>query len=103
MRGELHGNRDKYNNIYFRSSWEVLFAKFLDRNNISWQYEFKSFDLINTVYRPDFYLPETNEYIEIKGYWRDDAKLKFDLFKIFYPQENIKVLQKEDLKQMRIL
>jgi hypothetical protein len=98
-----HGIGEYYKGFFMRSSYELKFAKFLDNQKIKWLYEPKAFDLINTTYRPDFYLPETDEYIEIKGYWRDDAKIKFNLFKIFYPKENIKVLMKEDLKNLEVL
>ena len=93
----------KYHNIWMRSGWEVKFAKFLDENRIKWFYENNHFDLGDCTYTPDFYLPEIDEYIEIKGYWRDDAKLKFDLFKIFYPDKKIIILQEKDLKQLNLI
>jgi hypothetical protein len=64
----IHGKRIRYKDICFRSSWEVAYAKYLDKNQIKWLYESKTFDLGNCTYTPDFYLPEKNEYIEIKGY-----------------------------------
>lgn len=71
----------KYKNIYMRSTWEANFAKWLDLSGIKWEYEPKAFELkINgkdTTYTPDFYLPEFDCYIEIKGWWRNDAKEKF--------------------------
>lgn len=45
----------------------------------------------------------TKEYIEIKGYWRDDAKIKYKLFRKKYPNKDIKVLMKIDLQQLGIL
>ena len=72
-----YGKRMKYKKIIFRSSYEYLFAKYLDKNNVKWLYEPKAFDLGNTTYTPDFYLPEKDLYIEIKGYWRINAKIKF--------------------------
>jgi hypothetical protein len=98
-----HGKGQWYKDCFMRSSWEILFAKFLDFNNIAWLYEPKAFDLGNCTYTPDFYLPETNEYIEIKGWWRDDALLKYNLTKIFYPQEKIQVLMQKDLQECGIL
>jgi hypothetical protein len=35
----------KYNGISFRSTWEVAYAKWLDKQNIKWQYEPKIFNL----------------------------------------------------------
>lgn len=81
-----------YNGIKMRSSWEVKYAQYLDSKNIKWEYEKKTFDLGNTTYTPDFYLPETNEYIEIKGWWRPKSKEKFETFKNRYPEIRIKVI-----------
>ncbi len=98
-----HYKRYYYKNIYFKSSYEYKYALYLDKNNIKWQYEAKSFDLGNTSYRPDFYLSETDEWIEIKGWWRPDAKIKFDLFRAKFPNIKIIVLYKNDLIKEGIL
>jgi predicted nuclease of restriction endonuclease-like RecB superfamily len=97
------GKGSYYKNIWMRSSWEVKYAKYLDKNKIEWLYESKTFDLGNTTYTPDFYLHKTDEYIEIKGRWLDNAKDKFNLFKKLYKNINITVLMKEDLKQLEVL
>ena len=97
-----HGKGNYYKNKYMRSSYEIAYARWLDFHNIRWQYESKTFDLGNTTYTPDFYLLDIDEYIEIKGWWRDNAFEKFNLFKILNPDENIKVLLKKDLKLLRV-
>lgn len=99
----LHGKRRWYNNICFRSSWEILFAQFLDLSGIKYKYESKTFDLGNTTYTPDFYLPEFDLYIEIKGWWRDNAKKKFKIFKKNYSDKNIKIFMKKELQEMGII
>lgn len=91
-----HGKSSYYKNIFMRSSWEIAYAKYLDKNNIKWLYESKIFDLGDTTYTPDFYLPETDEYIEIKGWWRDKSKIKFDLFRQKYPKIKIIVITKKE-------
>jgi hypothetical protein len=98
-----HGKGTYYNNIWMRSSYEIKFAKWLDEHFVPWKYESKTFDLGNTTYTPDFYLPEINLYIEIKGWWRDDAKKKFDLFLQKYPTNKIKVFNKEKLQSIGVL
>jgi len=98
-----HGKWSKYKGTWMRSSWEVLFAQFLDLSGIKYQYEPKTFDLGNTTYTPDFYLPEFNLYIEIKGFWRDDAKRKFKMFKQIYSKIKIKVLMQKNLKEIGVL
>ncbi len=92
-----------YKGIYFKSSYEFKYAKYLDNKNIKWLYESKIFDLGSCSYRPDFYLPKTYTYIEIKGYWRDDAKKKFKLFKKIYKNIKIKVLNKLILQEIGVL
>ncbi len=98
-----HGIWGEYKGILMRSSWEILFAQFLDLSGIKYQYEPKIFDLGNTTYTPDFYIPEFDLYIEIKGYWRDDAKKKFNLFKKNYQDKNIKILTQKKLQELGVL
>jgi len=98
-----NGKRIYYKNICFRSSWEVVYAKYLDKQGIKWQYEPKAFDLGNCTYRPDFYLSETDTYIEIKGFWRKDALKKFRLFQKLCSNIKIKVLMQKDLIRLGVL
>lgn len=98
-----HSKYNKYKNIWFHSSWEIAYAKYLDKLGIKWQYEAKTFDLGNTTYTPDFYLPETNKYIEIKGYWRPDAKKKVKEFKKIYKNIKFEVINKQKLEEKEIL
>ena len=64
------GKGGHYRGVWFRSSWEISFAKFLDAAEILWLYEPKRFHLKDGKhYSPDFYLPTTETYIEIKGIW----------------------------------
>ncbi len=69
-----HGERYKGN--YMKSSWEIKVAKWLDKNNIKWEYESKNcrFKRPNGHhYIVDFYLPDLNKYIEVKGWWDKDS------------------------------
>ena len=64
----------EYKGIKLKGSWEVLVAQWLDYNNIKWEHETKSFEYEwNGIrkYYPDFYLPELDLYIEVKGYERE--------------------------------
>lgn len=69
-----------YKGIKMMGNWEVEFAKLLDEKDIKWIYTNDKFDYVyeNEIhkYNPDFYLPEFDTYIEIKGYptKRDYAK-----------------------------
>lgn len=96
-----HGKRIKYKDIFFRSSWEVGYAMWLDKQGIKWLYESKTFDLGNCTYTPDFYLPETDTYVEIKGYWRDRSKLRFNLFKKLYTRCKIVLIMEKEYKCLK--
>jgi len=70
-----------YNNIVFKSSWEIEVAKWLDSRNIEWVYEPRVFELSNdTRYIPDFFLPKFGFYVEVKGYLRAISAEKMSLF-----------------------
>lgn len=56
-------NNDSY---IMRSSWEVRFAEFLDSNGISYKYESLAIKYEDSVYYPDFYLPQYNLIVEVK-------------------------------------
>ena len=68
--------------VLMDSTWEVAMAKRLDHLKIAWD---RREDMKLTYYSktgrkrnyiPDFYLPEYDIYIEVKGYWTDAAKFK---------------------------
>jgi hypothetical protein len=102
-----HGKYCKYKGVSMHSTWEANFAKWLDLSGIKYKYEPKTFELIinkkETTYTPDFYLPEFDCYIEIKGYWRDDAKIKFETFIEQHKKINIKVLMENHLINMGVI
>lgn len=78
---------------YFRSSWEANVARILNYKNIEWEYESKRFyfnDKSEGVlsYQPDFYLPQFNKWIEVKGWMDNKSKIRLKRFSIEYPDEN---------------
>lgn len=84
-----------YKNQKMRSSWEVLFAVWLDLSQIKWKYEPKTFSFDTFNYTPDFYLPEFDCWIEIKGWFRDNSKEKLMIFKQKY---NFQLFSSKELK-----
>lgn len=79
-----------------RSSWELAVAyDYLDSKEIKFEYEPESFVTPFGAYTPDFYLPETDEWIEVKGLWRPNAKAKFEWFAHFH---STILINKENLK-----
>ena len=95
--------------IWLRSSWETAVAKYLDANDYVWEYESEVFaieyeyhgDHKRGSYRPDFKVVFSDhvEYWEVKGYWRDDAKEKFEAFTQQHRCQ-VKLLQKQELLEM---
>lgn len=67
--------------VTMRSSWEVKTADYLTSKGIDWYYEYKRFELDNTSYCPDFYIPSLNLYIEVKGRLKDIDLEKYDAVK----------------------
>lgn len=62
-----HGVREDLGGQFFRSTWEANYARVLNLCGVEWQYEPKRFDTPIGSYCPDFYLPMTGEYVEVKG------------------------------------
>lgn len=66
----------RYKGFRFRSRLEARYAVFFDSLGIKWDYEPEGFHLSNGVmYLPDFYLPEYDAWIEIKGKKADESEL----------------------------
>lgn len=57
----------EYNGYRFRSRLEARWAVFFDALGIKYQYEPEGFDADGVKYLPDFYLPDADRWIEIKG------------------------------------
>jgi predicted nuclease of restriction endonuclease-like RecB superfamily len=86
----------------FKSSYELAYAKYLDSKGIEWEYE-PVFTLSNgTNILPDFKLQD-GSIVEIKGYFRPDAKVKWNMFCSEFKQIKKSLLTKDDLKRLSIL
>ena len=96
VRSEIHPT------AHFRSAWEANFARFLNHLGVPWEYEVKAFPLPGGVtYRPDFYLPSQNLWVEVKGQMREKARRKIELFREAYPGTKLVIFDKP--KHDRIL
>lgn len=64
-----------YNGIKLNGQWEVEVAKYLDEKNIKWKRPDTGIEYFWNkkihLYFPDFYLPDYNTYIEVKGLVRE--------------------------------
>lgn len=89
----------EYNNVILDGKWELEVAKFLDANNIKWEKPNKGipYNWNNSVhlYFPDFYLPEFNYYIEVKGYQRDRDISKWNAV------DNLIIIKENEINEIR--
>ena len=92
--------RTDIGDFVFRSSWEANYARLLNHWGKSWRYESKRFEFPNQrrrpySYTPDFYLPETDTYVEIKGYEKPIDRTKLRLMKKHYPDVKLSYIPKD--------
>ena len=81
--------------------WEVLVAKYFDSVGIRWinkieenfQYYWNN---SNHRYFPDFYLPDKNVYVEVKGFERDRDRAKWKQF-----PKKLVVIKLNEIKQIQ--
>ena len=105
LKGHLHDNSTKgiqgyYKRkngqyVWLRSSWEYIYAKWLDSKNINWEYESKSYKLSNgETYRPDFKILDEEDFyfVEVKGALYEDRLYKVKMFQKEYTETKIIVL-----------
>jgi predicted nuclease of restriction endonuclease-like RecB superfamily len=89
--------------VSMRSNWEIAYARYLDEHNINYKYEPKTFILSNgRAYTPDFLLISSNEWVEIKGWYRPEHKEKLKMFLQDYPQEKLIFADKNYLENLGI-
>ena len=69
--------------LKYRSKFELELAKKLGNNKVKFEYETKKFLYIPKprTYTPDFYLPDTEIYIEAKGHLDKADRVKMALVK----------------------
>lgn len=97
-----------FNGFELNGSWELIVAKWLDGNNIKWTNKISPFTYNwndNThLYFPDFYLPDYDRYIEVKGYERERDRHKWKVVPnlIIIKQKEIKLI-KQDLYPLALI
>lgn len=82
--------------FYVRSKMEANIARYYKFIKVNFQYEPKEFEFKgikrgNRFYKPDFYLPKYDRWIEVKGWFNDCDKTKIRRFKKYYPKEFVKL------------
>lgn len=90
----------------FRSLWEANYARLLNHMNIKWEYEAKIFELYDSsnkyigTYTPDFYLVDSETFVEVKGFFSEKNKEKMSYFHQSHPNVNLKYIHKTDYKKL---
>jgi len=89
---------------------EEIFANLLDFYRIEWEYEPKSFPIawdehgkVLESFTPDFYLPESNRYVELttmKQSLVTKKNRKIRLLREIYPHVQIQVFYQKDLQDL---
>lgn len=90
-----------------KGRWEVKVAEWLDSQNVTYKVEHKGFDYvyenITRQYYPDFYLPDLDVYIEVKGWKRDKDVAKWSQFPeklVIIDKTNIDTLDEYNVQEV---
>jgi hypothetical protein len=71
--------------IIFRSTWEAAFAVYLEAKKINYNFEPCTFLYLDgSRYTPDFYLPDLNIWVEVKGFMKKSHIEKMARFASHY-------------------
>lgn len=95
-RGKAGIRTDIHPSLYFYSRWEANMARLYTYLGIQWVFTPKSFDIGGQMYTPDFYLPETDTYIEVKNFWGEYSKMRDTKFRRRYKDIVLQVILKEE-------
>jgi hypothetical protein len=84
-------------------TWELGVCVYLDEKNITWKRNTKRFKYINlddkvSNYTPDFYLIDSDTYIEVKGYETDLDRCKWKQF-----TEKLEIWKRDKLLELNII
>lgn len=109
------GRRQDLDNIFFRSSWEANYARYLNflkaKGNIyKWEFEpdtfwFESIKRGVRSYLPDFKIWDTKEskpyYVEVKGWMDSKSKTKIKRMAKYYPDIRLDVVAKKEYQEIK--
>jgi hypothetical protein len=83
--------------VAMKSKDEVRYAKLLDKTGVAWLYECTTFTVGKRTWTPDFYLPEQQKFVEIKGWLLDWVKRKIMLVFRHYASTRFEMLNSSTL------
>lgn len=67
---------------------------------VRWEYTPRSFDIGGHTYTPDFYLPESETYVEIKNFLGEYSRIRDERFRATHPTIHLKVILKEEYLEL---
>ena len=77
--------------LNLRSNWEANFARLLNAYEIEFDFEPTTFSFPvkrgTKGYIPDFYIQDSSEWVELKGYLDEKSKIKLKRFKRYYEDD----------------
>lgn len=98
--------------ISFAHPTEEAFARILDYYGIEWEYEPRLFVLerdeegeVSEAFRPDFYLPDEDLYVElttVRPSQITDKNRKLRRLRERYPDVNVKLFKRRDVRDLMI-
>lgn len=99
----IGGKRTDLGGKYFRSMSEANYARLLTYQKIRWEYEpttfwFEDVKRGNRFYTPDFWLPDKEEFHEVKGWLDPASKTKLDRMKRYHPGVTIVLINDKFFK-----
>jgi hypothetical protein len=96
-------NQSKQKYVWLRSSYEYIFAKFLDKNKFMWDVEYKTYEMNGKTYRPDFFIFENEKIssiVEIKSeYYLKYIRTTEEVVKEFFRNQNIEYSIVRDIRK----
>ncbi len=87
--------------VCFYSTWEANIARVFNLVGLKWIYAPKIFDLGEHTYRPDFYLPEFDTYIEVKNFMGDYSLNRDQMFRKIYPDIKLELILKKEYSEIK--
>jgi hypothetical protein len=91
---------------------EEAFATILDYYGVEWEYEPRTFPLerdelgnITEAFRPDFYLPQQNLYVELttlRPKLSTKKNYKIRRMKELYPEVNVKLFKRKEMRDLLV-
>lgn len=106
------GGRSKwfeYKGVKLQGTWEYNIAIKLDEMQVEWYKPTVNRDVWPYIidgkqksYTPDFYLPQFDLYLEVKGYWWGEDKKKMKAVKKAHSDRKIVFIEKAEYKRLML-